>query len=108
LPFPEHLQGTSLKPLLDDPKLPWKTAAFSQYPRAVEGRQIMGYAMRTDRHRYVEWRDRASSEVIAQELYDHRTDPAENRNVAGLAENKELLATLAAQLTVGWQAARPH
>jgi arylsulfatase A-like enzyme len=29
---PGHLEGTSFKPLLNDPKLDWKKAAFSQFP----------------------------------------------------------------------------
>ncbi len=37
LPLPGHLEGTSFKPLLDDPKRPWKSAAFSQYPRSQKG-----------------------------------------------------------------------
>ena len=43
----------------------------------------MGYAVRTDRYRYVEWRKRDGAEVVARELYDHQTDPNEDRNVAG-------------------------
>lgn len=67
LSLPGHLQGARAKPLLDDPNRPWKTAAFSQYPRSVDGRRLMGYAMRTDRYRYVEWQDRESREVVSQE-----------------------------------------
>ena len=67
----------------------------------------MGYAMRTDRYRFVEWRDRETGEPITHELYDHQTDPAENQNIAGRPENKELLEKLAAQLKAGWQAAKP-
>jgi iduronate 2-sulfatase len=107
LPLPGHLQGASMKPLLDDTSRAWKSAAFSQYPRAHQGKQLMGYAMRTDRYRYVEWRDRKSSEVVARELYDHENDPAENENVATRAANQELLTRLAAQLAAGWEGAKP-
>jgi arylsulfatase A-like enzyme len=49
LPKPEALEGWSTAPLMDDPELPWKTAAFSQYPRSTDGKRLMGYSMRTDR-----------------------------------------------------------
>jgi arylsulfatase A-like enzyme len=107
LSLPDHLEGASMKPLLSDPNLPWKSAAFSQYPRSHEGRRLMGYAMRTDRYRYVEWRDRQSGEPIAHELYDHQTDPAENQNIAAQLEHKDLLEKLAAQLQSGWRASKP-
>ncbi|MDA8746226.1 sulfatase [Rubripirellula amarantea] len=32
IPIPQHLEGKSFVPLLDDPKQPWKEAVFSQYP----------------------------------------------------------------------------
>lgn len=32
LPIPEHVEGHSFAPLLDDPHQPWKHAAFSQFP----------------------------------------------------------------------------
>lgn len=108
LSLPGHLQGSSAKRLLDEPKAEWKTAAFSQYPRSVEGRGLMGYAMRTDRYRYVEWRVRGTREIVSQELYDHQTDPAENQNVAGVPEQRELLTRLAGQLEAGWEKAKPR
>jgi arylsulfatase A-like enzyme len=67
----------------------------------------MGYAMRTDKYRYVEWRDRQSGEVKATELYDHQADPDESVNVAKKPENAKLVEELAAQLKAGWKAARP-
>ncbi|XMO85889.1 sulfatase [Algibacter sp. AS12] len=32
LGIPNHVEGTSFKPLLENPKADWKTAAFSQFP----------------------------------------------------------------------------
>jgi len=109
LPLPAQLEGTSAGPLLDDPNRPWKAAAFSQYPRTLQGGpRLMGYAMKTDRYRYIEWRNRETGEAVAHELYDHETDPAENLNVADQVENKELVEKLSAQLKAGWQGAKPR
>lgn len=105
LPLPQHLEGTSFKPLLDDPKRPWKPAAFSQYPR---GKKLMGYSMRTDRYRFTAWVDRQDhSKVEALELYDHQTDPQENQNIAKMPANADLVNRLMGQWKQGWQAAKP-
>jgi len=106
LPLPEGLEGLSLAPLMETPATPWKTAAFSQYPR---GRNRMGYSIRTDRYRYTEWiehRD-GGDVVLAQELYDHEHDPGENANLAGREGNSALLTELSGRLHAGWQAALP-
>ena len=42
----------------------------------------MGYAIRTQTHRMVEWRDFGSGSVSGRELYDHRRDPSETVNLA--------------------------
>jgi arylsulfatase A-like enzyme len=107
LPLPGHLEGTSFKPLLDDPQRPWKTAAFSQYPRSQRG-GLMGYSMRTDRYRFTVWVGKKDhSKVDAIELYDHQTDPQENQNIAQRPENATLVEQLMAQWTKGWQGAKP-
>lgn len=109
LPHPEHLEGTSLVPLLDEPHRRWKTAAFSQYPRDLDGRPHMGWSMRTDRYRYTEWRtfDDRPPETVAVELYDHQADPGENVNLAARPQSAELVTRLAAHLAAGWRAAVP-
>ena len=103
LPVPEGLEGTSLAPVIDRPDRPWKTAAFSQYPRG----KVMGYSIRTDRYRYTEWLPRSGGDPVARELYDHREDPQENVNLANRPENKDLVAKLTKQLKAGWKAAVP-
>jgi arylsulfatase A-like enzyme len=100
---PEGLEGTSFVPLLDTPTLPWKKSAISEYPKG--GKQ--GIAMRTDRYRYVEWYDK-SGKLADRELYDHKTDPQENQNVAGRPENATLIEGLAAQLEASRVAVRPN
>ncbi len=108
LPKPATAEGFSFKPLLDDPTKAWKSAAFSQYPRKNEKRNLMGYSMRTDRYRLTTWvlKDDVKT-VDAVELYDHQTDPQENTNIAGDPANKELVAKLTAQWRAGWKAAMP-
>ena len=111
LPLPKHLEGVSFKPVLDDPKRPWKSAAFSQYPRNAgksgDG-QLMGYAMRTGRYRFVVWVARDDhAKIDAIELYDHNLDPQENTNIANVPGNNELVEKLLVQWRKGWQGAKP-
>lgn len=105
LPKPEHLEGTSFVPLVKDPTLPWKKAAFSQYPR---GKNTMGYSLRTERYRYTEWLDMRTQGVIARELYDHQSDPAENSNIVDDPAASDPVKKLAALLKEGWRAAKPQ
>lgn len=86
---PDALAGKSLVPLLRKPTATVKKYAVSQYPR--NGDKIMGYAIRTDRYRYVAWFEgnfrknevMATAQPMAVELYDYQTDPDETVNVAG-------------------------
>jgi arylsulfatase A-like enzyme len=98
LPLPPKLEGKSLKPLLADAGAKVHDAAFSQFPHKQDGQAYMGYAMRTDRYRYVEWLDRKTGEVAAHELYDHETDPDENQNIAADPANAALIEELSRQM----------
>ena len=106
LPLPDHPEGTSLVPVLRDPSKSVKNAAFSQYPRGVDGKQLMGYSMRTDRYRFTRWVHRNDhTKVDAVELYDHATDPQENVNIANDPANAELVLRLTEQWLQGWRGA---
>lgn len=116
----DGLEGISLRPLLFQPngEHDWKRAVFSQYPRANSAHRhkghgdIMGYTVRTKRFRYVEWQRWNDSgdhrEVVATELYDHRTDPQEAKNVADSAAHKDVVLELSDLLRAGWKEARPR
>ena len=111
LPVPKVLEGKSLVPLLNGAEATLKDAAFSQFPRTHEGRDYMGCAIRTETHRYIEWRDLKSGKVEAQELYDHQIDPEENQNIAGDPKQEDLIAELSARIAkqfkpANWQKKR--
>ena len=116
----DDLEGISLRPLLFQPhgEHEWKRAVFSQYPRAISGARhkshgdIMGYSVRTKRYRYVEWQrwndSGESREVVARELYDHRTDPHEAKNVANSGIHEKAIRELRDMLNAGWKEAKPQ
>ena len=70
--------GTSLRPLLDDPAAPWDEGAYTQVMRGNEQNRFMGRTVRTEKWRYTEWDDGKRG----RELYDYESDPAERTNLA--------------------------
>src|SRR3954454_907447 len=95
---PANLEGRSFLPLLRDPNLRWKDAAFTSYHKPLpEMGTGFGRAMRTDRYRFVEWSGPKSKKVV-YELYDEKNDPLEKLNIADQPENAKLVARLATQL----------
>jgi arylsulfatase A-like enzyme len=83
LPSPSHeLEGASLMPWLQDPTLPRERPAIST---AASGQ----HTVRTDRWRYIRYRDGS------EELYDHDVDPEERVNLAGDAIYADTVAALA-------------
>ncbi|MCB1089555.1 MAG: DUF4976 domain-containing protein, partial [Verrucomicrobiae bacterium] len=103
LPIPAHVEGTSFAPLLENPELSWKKAAFSEMLRQQER---LGRSIRTERYRYVEWRGPKGA-LLAKELYDHRSDPEETENLAERAEYAGTIDLLSRQLEAGWKSALP-
>lgn len=92
VPRPDHLQGESLVPLMNDPNSAGKAAAFQVYPRRTpQTGPLLGHAVRTDHWRYVEWR-KANESVAARELYDLQDDPGETVNLAAKPEQAAVVA----------------
>ncbi len=102
LPIPSELEGTTMVPVIEEPTIPWKTAAFSQLTRFYASHSVDGYSMRTDQYRYTEW---GINKDYGVELYDYIADPNESKNIAKLPENKTLVDQLSEQLHAGWMAA---
>lgn len=84
---PEFVEGKSLVPVLQDPSVGVRQAAVSQYYRRHEGSEYMGYSLRTNQHRYTEWRDFSTGELADLELYDHEADAGEMTNIAKSASS---------------------
>lgn len=108
-------EGTSLIPLVNNPTIALKKAAFSQAESPYPGSgRVMGYTMRTDQYRYTEWATfRYSPYYVANwradlsgvELYDHSIDPDENFNLADEEAYKTIREDLSTKLRTGWRGA---
>jgi hypothetical protein len=67
----------------------------------------MGYAIRTERYRFVQWQNWETKVVVARELYSLRDDPHEMKNIVNDADAKAVVARLAKRLAKGWKDALP-
>jgi uncharacterized sulfatase len=114
LKVPAYLEGSSLRPLLDEPERIWKKGAFTQVIHGFKGGRAdgakkprstaLGRSVRTERYRYTEWKDGEAG----AELYDHTTDPRELHNLASEPKCAAVVQELKALLRGGWQGARPQ
>ncbi|MEM1441880.1 MAG: sulfatase/phosphatase domain-containing protein, partial [Verrucomicrobiota bacterium] len=82
LPVPERLQGKNITPLLDDPTLEVRDAAFSVAPMRK------GFLLRTQKHAFIQYGEDASN---GMELFDTQEDPNGYTNLANDPEHAELV-----------------
>ncbi|MEE9602858.1 MAG: sulfatase, partial [Thermoguttaceae bacterium] len=73
LPIGKHLEGRSLKPLLEDPLTEWDRPVVTTHGRN-------NHSVRSERWRYIRYSDGS------EELYDHDNDPMEWTNLAADAK----------------------
>ena len=85
LRIPEHVQGPSLRPLLENPQSAWSKVAITTHGRGNHGVRDLHW-------RYIRYADGS------EELYDHRNDPNEWKNLASQPEHAAVKRRLAAQL----------
>ena len=69
---PAHLEGNSLTNALKNPSKVFKNKAYARYQK--------GETLIADNFFYTEWQ--INDKTIAKMLYDHNTDPDENKNLA--------------------------
>ncbi|MCA9120988.1 MAG: sulfatase [Planctomycetaceae bacterium] len=91
-----NLAGKSLQAALVGAAEFQSRPAYSQFARF---KKYMGRAVRTERFRYVEWREMRSRQIVARELYDHDYDPHELQNVAERGANSQAVERLAELLS---------
>ena len=90
LPGPPQGDGRSFAEVLRNPAASVRDHAIHVYPR---GAGLIGRAIRTQRHRLVEWKKPgAAPDTAVIELYDYEADPAETKNLA--AEQPAVVAVL--------------
>lgn len=97
-PLSAGMRETFFGPLIKDVEQKIINQQGEKWNRELFENHLMGYTMRTDRYRLVEWRDYRNKNAtpVFVELYDHQNDPTESINVAD--QHPEVVARLSKTL----------
>jgi arylsulfatase A-like enzyme len=85
IPIPPHVEGVSIKPLLQNPAAEWTRPALTTMYKG-------NHSLRTAEWRYIRYADGS------EEMYNERNDPREWTNLAGKPEVSDIQAKLAKYL----------
>lgn len=98
-PLSKEMRETFFGPLIEEVETRIKKQMGEKWDRNLFENHLMGYSLRTDQYRLIEWRDDRSPNTppIFTELYDHNNDPGETKNVA--SENKDVIEKLSPLIT---------
>ena len=103
LPAPPQGDGRSFAEVLQNPAATVRDHVIHVYPR---GGGLIGRAIRTQRHRLVEWKKPGTApETAILELYDYEADPAETKN---LVVEQPAIVTVLRQFLVNHPEAKPQ
>jgi arylsulfatase A-like enzyme len=103
-PLSKGMRETYFGPLILEVEEKIKAQQKEKWNRELYEKYLMGYAMRTDRYRFIVWKDYRDKNAtpVFLELYDHQNDPLETKNIA--QENEKLVQELLRQFNKGWKA----
>ena len=102
-PLSQGMRETYFGPLIEQVEAKIQEQQGEKWDRKLFENDLMGYAMRTKRYRFIVWKDYKNSkrDPIYIELYDHVTDPKETKNIAD--ERPDLVNKLMIQFNKGWR-----
>ena len=99
LEVPSRLQGEDLSPLLDDPELQVRDAAFSVAPMRK------GFLIREEKYAFIQYKEDASGGI---ELFDCQQDPQQFTNLADSSEHQSIVTDFRAKLADKLNAVRTN
>ncbi|MDF1850964.1 MAG: sulfatase [Verrucomicrobiales bacterium] len=99
LPIPERLQGQDLSPLLDDPSLKVRDAAFSVAPMRK------GFLLRTETETFIQYGEKAEN---GMELFDLVEDPNGYTNLVDDPQHSDLVAHFQEEMRKKLEAVRDN
>ena len=87
---PDHVVGKSLVPIFNDSSYKIRNSALTRWI-ATRFNNVEGYSIKTERYRFVKWGEKGE---YGYELYDHKYDKKENKNLAKDGSYKSIIDSM--------------